>query len=127
MPVRSLNSYVFKWPDSTIVVGAFESWAADQALQRTDILGIGYFGSYAKQRNGVGSDLDILIVVEKSERPFWERALDFDTLELPVPAEILVYTRDEWEAAAVETSGFLSTIRREAVWVYKRPDFPEST
>jgi predicted nucleotidyltransferase len=90
-------------------------------------MGVAYFGSYARQQSGVGSDLDILVVVEGSKQLFWERAVEFDTLELPVPAEILVYTRDEWDAAADETSGFLSTIRNEAVWVYRRPDFTEVT
>jgi predicted nucleotidyltransferase len=104
-----------------------ESWAADHGQQRADILGIAYFGSYAHQRSGVGSDLDILIVVEQSKQPFWERALEFDTLNLPVQAELLVYTIDEWRATAYERSGFLHTIRTDAVWVYKRPGFMQPT
>jgi predicted nucleotidyltransferase len=126
MPVRSLSSSVFKWPKPSAVVHALKTWAADQAHQRTDIIGIAYFGSYARHRSGVGSDLDILVIVEQSKRPFWERALEFDTLSLPVPAEVVVYTVDEWQAATVERSGFLHTIRGDAVWVYKHPRFTET-
>jgi predicted nucleotidyltransferase len=126
MPVRLLSSSVFKWPKPTTVVSALESWAADQALRRTDILGIGYFGSYATQQSGVGSDLDIVIVVEKSERPFWERALEFDALSLPIPAEVVVYTLEEWQAAANKIGGFLQTVRKDTVLVYKRQGFRET-
>ena len=127
MPVRSLSSSVFKWPKPPTVIRALKSWVDGIVRQRSDIIGVAYFGSYAHHRSGVGSDLDVLMIVEQSERPFWERALEFDTLSLPVPAEVVVYSRDEWQGAAAETSGFFHAIRRDAVWVYRHPDFTEET
>jgi hypothetical protein len=45
----------------------------------------------------VGSDLDLIAVVESSPEPFERRALAWDLNTLPVSAELLVYTRPEWE------------------------------
>lgn len=48
MPVRSLSSSVFKWPDKATVERAVQLWAEKVAAQRKDVLRIGYFGSYAR-------------------------------------------------------------------------------
>jgi hypothetical protein len=36
---------------------------------------------------------------------------------LPVPAEIVIYTREEWERLRREAGRFFRTIDREAVWL----------
>ena len=50
------------------------------------------------RRLGVGSDVDVVIVVAASDEPFERRALRWDVTELPVPADVLVYTEHEWES-----------------------------
>jgi predicted nucleotidyltransferase len=80
-------------------------------------LRLGYFGSYARGDWGVGSDIDLIAIVEASEQPFERRALDWSLLDLPVQAEIVVYTRDEWERLIREGGRFARTIGREAVWL----------
>lgn len=49
MPVRSLNSSVLKWPDLNDVLSSLDKWAKRVLLIRTDIVKIGYFGSYARK------------------------------------------------------------------------------
>lgn len=80
-----------------------------------------YYGSYARGDWGVGSDVDLL-VVESDDTPRVQRAARWDTTSLPVPADLQVYTRAEWEAAD-RTSRFFETLRREASWVYLREGF----
>ena len=119
MPVRSLTSSVLKWPDARAVDLAVREWAAGLVRRRPEVKRIGYFGSYARGDWGVGSDLDLVIVVEQSHIPFVRRALEWDPSELPVPADVLVYTEAEW----VSLQGrFPQTLRQEAVWVYSRTD-----
>ncbi|MBC7338043.1 MAG: nucleotidyltransferase domain-containing protein, partial [Clostridia bacterium] len=84
MPVRSLNSPVLRWPSKDEVEKAFRKWARKQKERHPDILRIGYFGSYARTSWGVGSDLDIIVVVSTSSKPFHERSCDFDATDLPV-------------------------------------------
>jgi uncharacterized protein len=93
MPVKSLNSSVLKWPDKTRVAEAARIWAREQKRLHPELVRLGYFGSYARGDWGVGSDL--VAIVTGSSAPFGRRSLDWNLEQLPVPAEILVYTRDE--------------------------------
>jgi predicted nucleotidyltransferase len=61
---------------------------------------VGYFGSYARGDWGVGSDLDLVVIVEASAEPFERRA---------VPVDLLVYTRAEWTR--------LASRPRDVVWL----------
>jgi predicted nucleotidyltransferase len=119
MPVRSLSSSVLKWPDTETVDQALRRWAEKVAFDRKDILRIGYFGSYARGDWGVGSDLDLIIILERCDQPFVRRSSEWDTAELPVPADVLAYTREEWQSLGQQRR-FYKTLTREAVWVYMK-------
>ena len=85
------------------------------------MLRVGYVGSYARGDWSVGSDLDVLIIVESSTQPFEQRAVPWDTISLPVPTDVLMYTQAEWDA--LDRQGrFYQTLMREAVWVYIKRD-----
>ena len=75
------------------------------------------YGSYARGDWGVGSDLDLIIIVEKSDLPFETRSRDWNVTELPVPTDVLVYTPEEWQALR-QQKRFYQTLRDEAVWIY---------
>jgi uncharacterized protein len=120
MPVRSLTSSVFKWPSRTEVDAAVRGWAAQTAPDCPGLIRLGYFGSYARGDWGVGSDVDLIAVVWDSSEPFERRGLAWDLNALPVPAEILVYTLDEWQVLEQQQGRFIRTIERETVWVYEQ-------
>jgi hypothetical protein len=44
----------------------------------------------------MGSDLDLLAVVDSSELPFERRSVSWNLNGLPVQADLLVYTTEEW-------------------------------
>ena len=92
IPVRSLNSSVLKWPSQKTVDRAVLSWTAEQVQQRPEIVRLGYFGSYARDDWGVGSDLDLIVVVNETSESFERRSVKWDLNDLPVPAEIIVYS-----------------------------------
>jgi len=117
MPVRSLNSAVLKWPDARAVIGALHQWAEKITRCRPEVSQIGFFGSYARGDWGVGSDLDLIIIVAGISQPFEMRPSAFDTLELPVPTDILVYTREEWNTLK-QKRNFFQKLDRETVWIY---------
>lgn len=119
MPVRSLNSSVLKWPDAQTVDRAVRAWADKIGPARSDVRRIGYFGSYARANWGVGSDLDLVIIVDRSEQSFERRAIAWDTAELPVPTDVLVYTVEEWKSLS-QGRRFHKALSREVVWVYTR-------
>ena len=119
MPVKSSTSSLIKWPDRPAVDRAVRDWARQTAERRAEVLRIGYFGSYARGDWGVGSDLDVLVLVRRSSTPFERRSSQWPAEELPVPADVLVYTLSEWEA--LDPKGrWRRTLAAEVVWVYVR-------
>lgn len=120
MPVRSLRSSVLRWPGRAEVLQALAAWA--QRLKLPGLVAVGAFGSYARGDAGVGSDLDVLVIVEETALPFERRMAQLPLEELPVPAEALVYTRAEWERLGERSRRLAETLRREVVWVRGRVD-----
>ena len=118
MPVRLLNSSVLKWPDLASVDHAVRHWVEQQTRTQSEILRAGYFGSYARGDWGVGSDLDLILIVQGSAQPFSQRSLGWNVLELPVPADLLVYTAEEWHSLLKEGARFPRVLEQEAVWVF---------
>lgn len=117
MPVRSLSSRVLKWPAAAEVHAAARALAARLAAAHPELMRFGYFGSYARGDAGPGSDLDLVAIVRRSDRVFHERALDFDLSGVPVPAELLVYTSEEWDAPGARESRFLRELHEHTVWL----------
>jgi len=120
MPVRLSNSSVLRWPDRSQVDRAARVWASQAAVDHPELIRAGYFGSYSRGDWGVGSDLDLLVIVGAALEPFPRRPLLFNTLDLPVPAELLVYTGDEWGGLLKEGRAFARRVAEEVTWVYER-------
>lgn len=112
MPVRSLDSPILKWPEREKVLAAAAKWARDMRQENADIMRVGYFGSYARGDAGVGSDLDLVVIVRTGAA---ERLYDVTTL--PVPADVVVFDASRWAALSRESTGLAHTIGREAVWL----------
>ena len=75
MPVRLLHSSVLIWPKADEVREALRQWAERAKDEHPELRGVGYFGSYARGDWGVGSDLDIVLVLESSRLPRQERGV----------------------------------------------------
>ncbi len=87
-----------RWPNREAVLTAVTEWA--RALDLPGLFAVGVFGSYARGDWSVGSDVDLVVIVEYSTRAPIERPIDLPLERLPVPAEALVYTREEWDFCA---------------------------
>ena len=117
MPVRSLNSSILRWPSKPEVDQALRQWVKAHASALPDGVAIGYFGSYARGDAGVGSDLDVLMLITDSDVPFSQRNHQWDFLSIPVPVEALVYTLTEWKQLKNSQPRFYQTLQQETVWV----------
>ena len=113
MPVRSLSSSVLKWPDAGVVKAAVRAWSADLLRNRPEVVRVGFFGSYARGEWGVGSDVDLLVIVSEATGDFARRGIRYDATALPVPADVLVYTTEEWTRVSREG---MARAAREVVW-----------
>ncbi len=120
MPVRSLHSAVLKWPDRAAVHRAAAEWAKEVGRAHPEVRRVGYFGSYAAGNWGVGSDLDLVVVVDDADAPFEQRSLKFPMPDAPVPCDVLVYTQREWDRLLAEGTLFAQTLQTQTVWVFER-------
>jgi hypothetical protein len=96
MPVRSLRTSVLRWPSHSAVHSSVTEWGRRVISADSRVSRVGYAGSYARGDWGVGSDVDVVILLGDTREPFIERGRAFDATELPVPADVLVYTEAEW-------------------------------
>ena len=71
--------------------------AAEKIKKLPGVLRVGYFGSFARNDQVPGSDIDIFIELENDERRWFDRATDFiDFFKgLPCDVEIFAFTRKE--------------------------------
>ncbi len=115
MPVRLLSSSVKKWPSAEEVFEAFRHWANGQTANRRDIKRIGCFGSIVNGKWGVGSDLDIIIVLSECNLLFTYRSKEWDITSLPVDADVVVLTDHEIENH--KSRRFREMLEREVRWI----------
>ena len=118
MPVRSLNSPVLKWPSREEVNRALRHWLKKKMATHPEIIKLGIFGSFAKENWGVGSDLDLIAIIQDSSIPFERRPAAWNFELLPVPTDILIYTEKEWQDMQKKGGRFVNMIEKEAVWLY---------
>lgn len=79
---------------------------------------ISVFGSYPRGRSDLFTDLDILVIMN-TEKPFLERTREiYSLLCLPVDADILCYTPEEFEK--LKARGFFKKILAEEVVLYEK-------
>ncbi|MGC8719532.1 MAG: nucleotidyltransferase domain-containing protein [Thermodesulforhabdaceae bacterium] len=78
---------------------------------------ISVFGSYSKRKD-LFTDLDILIIME-TDKPFLERTKEiYSLLALPVDADILCYTPEEFEK--LKSRPFFKEILKGALVLYEK-------
>jgi len=97
---------------------AARSWAASEARRHPELLRLGYLGSYARGNAGVGSDLDLIAIVDRAAEKFERRSITWDLNTLPVPTDFLVYTRTEWKHLQKQGGKFARMLNCQVVWVY---------
>lgn len=79
-----------------------------------------HFGSSVPGASAEPNDIDLLVVVERSDEGFFERGARAYSLMfgLGVPVDVQVYTRDEFEPRAQRRLSFERTVANEGRVVY---------
>ena len=90
-------------------------------LAGLDVEKISLFGSYARGRADLFSDLDILVIMN-TDKPFIERVGEIHSLLcLPVDADIICYTPEEFRR--MRDTPFIKKVLEDEVVLYeKKPD-----
>jgi len=87
-------------------------------LAALDVEKISLFGSYARGRADLFTDLDVLVIME-TDKPFIERSGEIHSLlALPVDADILCYTPKEFRR--MRDTPFIKNILEDEVVLYEK-------
>jgi predicted nucleotidyltransferase len=79
---------------------------------------ISLFGSYARGRSDLFTDLDVLVIMD-TDKPFTERITEiYSLLALPVDADILCYTPGEFRT--MKETPFLKKALADEVVLYEK-------
>lgn len=60
-------------------------------------------------------------IVRSSPERFDRRAVSWDLTSLPVSADLVIYTEDEWETLRRDGARMVETVEREGLWLHPRP------
>ena len=93
------------------------AWARRQVAAHADLEAVGVFGSYGRGDAGVGSDLDLLLVLRQCDLPVWERMRRWDTSTLPLATDLLVYSRAEWNTLPQWNPKLAEVLARDVRWL----------
>ena len=117
MPKRSSNSVVVRSVDYAAVRRALDEYAQRLLATRPDVEEIVVFGSFEKGNYAPGSDLDVFIVLSRSDLSVRERIRGLLPERFPVPTDVFPYTREEMRSLA--PSPLLDAVARSR-WRYRR-------
>ena len=81
------------------------------------------FGSQARGQAGLGSDIDLLVVVPHSVLPRHQReAKSYDLLwGLTTPVDVIVLTRAEFQRTARVKTSLAATVKSRGKLLYEKP------
>jgi uncharacterized protein len=117
MPAMSSTGSVLRWPSFGAVLEQARAWAQRQAADNPDLEAVGVFGSYGRGDAGVGSDLDLLLILRHCDLPVWDRLRRWDTSPLPLATDLLVYSRAEWDTLPQWNPAFAAVLGRDVRWL----------
>jgi len=60
----------------------------------------------------------LIVIVDQAAEPFERRSLTWDLNALPVPAELIVYTQNEWKRPQKQGERFARMLKSQVVWIY---------
>ncbi|MBW2039123.1 MAG: nucleotidyltransferase domain-containing protein [Deltaproteobacteria bacterium] len=100
---KSLNSVKVFWLDQERLLREIRKAAKRVGKEDENVLKIVLFGSLAERTGVPGSDADILILLEDSDKPFLERIHEWHKkFVLNFPLEVFPYTEKEQDNPLVQ-------------------------
>ena len=109
MQRKSSPSVKISYFDKEAVWDSLKKLAAQLKKERPEIERIILFGSLVRDDCVPGSDVDLLIVLGKSDKPFLERITDYMPSKFPVGVDVFPYTKKELKAMIKEGNFFIKT------------------
>ena len=77
----------------------------------------GGYGSYGRGTAGVGSDLDLLLILQRFDEPIWERLRRWKTPALSLACDLLAYGLPRWRSLRQWNPRLAEVVGQERRWL----------
>jgi uncharacterized protein len=109
-----------EWPEPEVLHQELENWARYTADAEPRVVQVGYLQLDDSPDADLGSHLDLILLMEEFDLPLAERVGMWDLGTVPVPAQTLVYTIEEWSEFLESDDPLSQKLKDEVVWVFER-------
>jgi len=92
-----LSSVVFRSIDTEQVKEAVQSYVARLRIQYPEVIKVVWFGSWVNGYPSPGSDVDLCLILSRSNKKPRDRISAYLPLGFPTGVDLLIYTEDEFE------------------------------
>ena len=117
---RSFGSVKIFSLDRTAIREALRRHIDTRCRPDPNVVAVHLFGSFARGTAAPGSDVDLLVVVERDPRPPRDRIPDHLPGAFPVGVDVIVWTRGEMEERLAQHDRLACTILAEGEALFER-------
>lgn len=114
---------MIKSVDETLVRRCVDEYAQELLSSNPDVEEIVVFGSFANGTYAPGSDVDIFVLLRRSDKAVRDRIPDLLPGSFPVGVDLFPYTKDE--LAQLEHSPLMGEFHKSR-WRYQRSVTPDA-
>lgn len=118
MQQQSSHFVKISYFNTEIVWNALKKFVRELVKNNPEIKKILLFGSFAKGESVPGSDVDLLIVLDDSDKSFLNRITKYMPDKFPVSVDVFPYTETELEAMVKEGNFFLRQALKEGMYLF---------
>jgi predicted nucleotidyltransferase len=111
VPRESSPSVVIKSANRAEIAQAVETYVAQLRREHPEIQRVIWFGSWVTGIPTPGSDVDLCLIITHTDKPRWERSVDYLPVGFPVGVDVFVYTPEEFARLAQESPGWSAAIQ----------------
>jgi predicted nucleotidyltransferase len=117
MQEKSSNSVKVVFADKANVLRLLKDYVKRIKRTRPEVERVGFFGSYANDTYGPASDVDLLVILRRSDKRFLDRIPDYVPGNLCVSCDVFPYTNEEIEKMKEDGNAWIRHIVKEVVWL----------
>jgi predicted nucleotidyltransferase len=105
-----LSSVVIKSADKEKIVEAVRSYVSHLCASHPEIEKVIWFGSWINGIPTPGSDVDLCLILSKSNKRLRDRITDYLPVGFPVGMDLFPYTREEFQALSKRSPDWHKTM-----------------
>jgi len=117
MPEESSNFVKVFFADKEKVLRQLRDYVSDLKRKEPNVKKAGLFGSFATDTYGPASDVDLLLVLNHSDKRFIDRIPDYMPDNLSVGCDCFPYTESEIQKMQSQNNPWICHILKEVVWL----------